>query len=222
MSQKKKARQAETTRRELLRTAGVGVFGLATVGSSASVGSAQTVTTTAAISDDAPTFSGSDYTGLFVHVRSVSNDQSVSRLDSCDFFSGDDETIVYVARLIDRTAEDHPSEETLLYAVEGTDELGVGNLYVINGQQSCGGPLVQLELESVGASAINVSSGDGGGAGTESGPVEESTTTGGEGATDSAETTGSTETTTPGFGPLAGAASLGGAALWFGRSADRE
>ncbi|WP_117594325.1 hypothetical protein [Haloprofundus halophilus] len=214
--------RAETTRRGLLRAAGVSVAGLAATSVPAAVGSAQTVTTTAAISGDAPTFSGTDYTGLFVHVRGVSNDQSVSRLDSCDFFGGDDEAIVYIVRLIDRTADDHPSEETLLYAVEGTDELGVGNLYVVSNQQSCGGPLVELELESVGASTINVSTGDGGGAATESGSGEESTATGGEDTADDGETTGSTETTTPGFGPLAAAAGLGGAALWFGRSTDRE
>ncbi|KTG08854.1 hypothetical protein AUR64_13650 [Haloprofundus marisrubri] len=211
MSRNERTRRAGTSRRELLRGVGVGALGLTTIGASAAVGSAQTATVTAAISDGAPSFSDdADYTGLFVHLRGVSNDQSVSRLESCSFYGGDDEPIVYVARFIDRTTEDHPSEETLLYGIEGTDELGVGNLYVVNSQQSCDGPLIELELESVGASTINVS--------TSASDAESSPET--DGGDAGGETAESTETTTPGFGPLAGAAGVGGAALWFSRRDD--
>ncbi|WP_224448499.1 hypothetical protein [Haloprofundus salilacus] len=194
----------ETTRRGVLRAVGIGAVSVGATAASASVTSAQ-VTTTAAISDDAPSFSDeNDYTGLFVHVRSVSNDQTVDRLGSCPFFGGDDEAIVYIARLIDRTAENHPSEETLLYAVEGNDDIDIGNLYVVNSQESCDGPLVQLSLESVGGSPITVSN--------------ETTET----AADDEPAAETTETTTPGFGPLAGAVGFGGAALLLRRLSGRD
>ncbi|WP_224333656.1 hypothetical protein [Haloprofundus halobius] len=206
MSRKEQIERTATSRRELLRAAGVGALGLTSLGASASVGSAQ-VTVTAAISDNAPSFSDEDdYTGLFVHVRSVSDDQTADRLDSCAFFESDDEPLVYVARLIDRTTEDHPSEETLLYTLEGTDEIDVGNLYVVNRQQSCDGPLVELSMESVGGSPIEVSNGTGGG-----------DTTGEESPADDEATDEATDTTAPGFGPLAGVTGVGSAALLFRR-----
>lgn len=149
------------------------------------------VFTEAAVPDSAPTFDGDDYVGLFVHVSGPGEDRSSDPVRNCAF-AGDGTLVTWDVMLVDESGT-NAQETTTLHAKQGADGMQGGHLFIVNDQQDCGDGYVQLSLEQVGASGIDVQTGTEGGAG--------------DGATDA---------DIPGFGPVAGVAGLLGAG-WLAR-----
>lgn len=176
---------------------------LAGLGTAAAVGVVPAVTaqgggkfTSAAVPDSAPTFDGDDYVGLFVHIAGPGESGGSEEVDACEFAGGSEELVTWDAMLVDETGE-NARETTTLHAKQGADGMQGGHLFVVNDQQDCGDGVVQLTLEQVGSSEVAVQTG----------------TASGDGAT--------TSTEIPGFGPVAGVASLLGAG-WLATRRDEE
>lgn len=144
--------------------------------------------TMAAIPDDAPTFDGDDYVGLFVHISGPGENKGSEGVESCEFASSSDEELVtWDAILIDENGED-AKEKLTLHAKQGADGMHGGHLFIVNGQSDCGDGYVQVTLEQIGASSVDYTG---------------SVTEGGSGGESNADA--------PGFGAVAGLSGLLGA-----------
>lgn len=187
------------TRRTLLTQLGA-VGGMGVLAQRASAQSTGTDTessarraTIRAVIPTKQTFAG-NYLGqilLFNHLEAESVEQP--SVGNCEFATwSPEETNRYVGMLTDRLRERPRSVETEIYtngSREGTIE--VGTVGIVNRTQQCSGDVIGLEVETFNPAAVR-----------------------GLGAGDATQT--ATETTTgsgPGFGILAGALGIGGAAL---------
>lgn len=177
-------RRRSSTRRAFL----VGVGGTAALGAAPVVNAQGTETkfTSVAIPDSAPTFGESDYVGLFVHVAGPGGDKPSQGVGNCPF-AGDSQLVTWNAVVVDKTGN-RQQAETTLHAKQGAQDMQGGKLFIVDEQRNCGNGFVQLSLEQVGASSVE---------------VQTSPTKKGEG------TEGAIEG--PGFGPVAGVAGLLGA-----------
>ena len=132
------------------------VAGTAALGAvpAATAQESDTVTTPVAVAQSAPTLSGQDYTGLFVHIAGPADEQPNEGARQCPFDAGG--TIVtWDAILIDR-ANDNQQADAIIHAEQGAEALQSGNLFIVSDQRSCDSNFVQLVLEQVGASNIEV------------------------------------------------------------------
>lgn len=185
-----------TRRRLLAGTAAAGTAALtpafAETAAAQSDDPTENKTPPAAIQNTAPTFGNSDYVGLFIQISGFNRDADRQGVGSCEFVQSEDSVTGYDAEIIDTYNDDHQSESIVMFAVTQAP-IQPGKLYVINGQSSCSGGYVNVQLEEVGSSSI------------------ETPGSGGSGGSGSA---------IPGFGFLAGALGLGAAGAAAARSDD--
>lgn len=191
---------ARTRRTMLAQLGAVGGLGLlAQPGSAQSTGTTSEASTRrATIRAVIPTqqmFAG-NYTGqilLFNHLEAESVEEP--SVGNCEFATwSPGETNRYVGMLTDRLRERPRSVETEIYTNGSREQsIDVGSVGIVNRTQQCSGEFIGLEVETFNPAAVR-----------------------GLGAGDSTPTQASTETSTangPGFGVLAGALGVGGAAL---------
>lgn len=141
--------------------------------------------TNVAISQDAPRFGKSDYVGMFLKVGDEIDAGDTPPVTTCSFFRSDDQLQTLGTTLVSPTVEEI-AQDVRIYARGSDPALTRGKTYIVNNQQSCGGELLQLQLEETNRAPeinevianLNETNGTGG--------------TGGGG--------GTTTTNTPGFG----------------------
>jgi len=143
--------------------------------------------------------------GFMIHLGPTLDPEDVDTMPDCTFEGWPPEEIdVYDAALINRRQADTPEEEISLF-VGADQDIGAGELFLINTFEECESDHFRLELEGIGRRFQ----------GTASGPAAEP-----EGV-DVEETTRS-EAFGPGFGvvqALLAAAGLGGLSAWLRRDA---
>ncbi|MFC4358041.1 hypothetical protein ACFO0N_08790 [Halobium salinum] len=116
-----------------------------------------TVLAQGAIPETTTTFGRDTYEGLFLQVESPTDTSDEPNASGCGFVDGDQPVATFLVHLITRIDGASRSNQAILYANADTTEITSGRLFVVNSTQSCGSgnSLVQLELESIGASRID-------------------------------------------------------------------
>lgn len=143
-------------------------------------------------------------TGFFVQFGAEIDPIESSVDDDCEYVSwGDDETLAYDARLIDRTADPETQQITVYLHASIAGDIEPGMLFIVNDRQQCESGYLGVELEHVGINLAQLRSRDftptepeGAGGGDEDGGI-------GAGG--------------PGLGVLSGLAGLCGAGWLAGR-----
>lgn len=115
------------------------------------------VFSTAVVRDSAPKLGRDSFVGVFIHITGTTTEPDESGIGNCPSFNSDQPLATLRAQFLDIYQDgDWREEEGVLFIDATNPDVEPGKLFIVNRQDPCGESHVELQLEQIGASRIDV------------------------------------------------------------------